>query len=498
MNRDLHDQLDNLRHRLSIYEKALEAIADGFLIVGRNGRIVEINQAYCDFFGISREETIGKDIFSVIPNTRMIEIMDKNIAEVDALHKFIDGQSPTGDRMVAVSRMPVTVNGETIASVAIVKFSSYTITLANSLRKAEDEAAYYRKQLQLHGVNSFTFDDLSTTNPRYEKAKKVAQRFACSDVPILLLGETGVGKDVFAHAIHQASGRKNEPFVCVNCASIPSDLLESELFGYVDGAFTGSRKGGKKGKFELASGGTLLLDEIGDMPPFMQSKLLRVLQNQEVEKLGSEDNIRIDVRILAATNQNLLQKIEEGTFRLDLYYRLNVLPVVIPSLRERQEDIPSLVNRFIEELNDRYDREVMISAETLMALMQYNWPGNIRELRNVLARGFMLADEEDVIQPHHLPSSITGKRTSLPLPSVEKEKKAVDTPNASLPASGNTAEPTVKKINEHNAIIEALTLSKGNLSKAAQILGIHRSTLYSKIETFQILISDFKKKKTVD
>lgn len=497
MNKSLNDQLDKLRHRLSTYEKAVEAIADGFLIVGRNGRIVEINQAYCDFFGISREETIGKDIFSVIPNTKMIEIMDKDISEVDALHKFIDGQSPTGDRMVAVSRRPVKVNGETIASVAIVKFSSYTITLANSLRQAEDEIAYYRKQLRRHGVNSLTFDDLPTTNSRYEKAKKIAQRFACGDVPILILGETGVGKDIFAHAIHQASDRKNKPFVCINCASIPADLLESELFGYVDGAFTGSRKGGKKGKFELASGGTLLLDEIGDMPSFMQSKLLRVLQNQEVEKLGSEGNIRVDVRILAATNQNLIQKIEDGSFRLDLYYRLNVLPVVIPSLRERKEDIPSLVSRFLKELNEQYDRDVTIAAETLMVMMQYNWPGNIRELRNALARGFMLAEEEDIILPHHLPSSITGKRVANPIYPGQQNAPILSAPDSNTAAPNGFPYIATSNTGEYETVIGALKLAGGNLSKAAKTLGIHRSTLYSKVETLQISIDEYRQRKAV-
>ncbi len=518
-------EIRELQRKVLMYEKALGAVADGFLIVGRDGRVLEINQAYCDFFGVDREETLGKDIFSVIPNTRMMEIMERGITEVDALHKFIDGQSPTGERTVAVSRMPVIDGDETIASVAIVKFSRYTITLAESLRKAEDEAAYYRKQLRRHGFNSFAFADLPSASTSYKKAKRMAHRFADSDFPILLLGETGVGKEVFAHAIHQASDRKNGPFVCVNCASIPSELLESELFGYIDGAFTGSRKGGKRGKFELANGGTLLLDEIGDMPAFMQGKLLRVLQSQEVEKLGSEKNTQVDIRILAATNRDLLKQVEAGSFRADLYYRLNVLPIQIPPLRERIEDIHGLSNHFLEDLNEKYGRNIVLAPETLLILMRYHWPGNVRELRNVLDRGFMMVDEGYEILPEHLPSSVRHKSTlvggcdasndvatevvpedALVVASSSHEWARAAIPEAARHAgqealsgmgngAGSDTISVAKTRMEREVIMNCLQRFNGNFTKAAKTLGIHRTTLYTKVSSLGIQVERFRKER---
>lgn len=471
----LQEQVRKLRKLNLIYEKAVSAIADGFLIVGRDGRIVEINTAYCDYFGVKREDTIGREIYSVITNSKMIEIMDKNITEIDAIHEFVDGQTASGERMVAVTRMPVVDEGEIIASVALVKFSRYTIMLANSLRKLEEEVAFYRKELRKHGINSFSFDELPSASPSYGEAKRLAQRFAKSDLPILLLGETGAGKEVFANAIHQASDRKEGPFVCVNCASIPGELLESELFGYVEGAFTGGRKSGKKGKFELADGGTLFLDEIGDMPAFMQSKLLRVLQCQEVEKLGAEKTVTVNVRILAATNQDLSKKVEASSFRPDLFYRLNVLTITIPPLRARPEDIPSLAGSFLEELNEKYGRKVSLSPQAMTALMQHDWPGNVRELRNAMGRGFMVTEDE-VILPEHLPANVSAR------PDEAAERQPIE-----------LSMPMAKARKEKEMILACLQSYGGNFSKAAKALGIHRATLYSKVDALGISVDQFRK-----
>ncbi len=292
---------------------------------------------------------------------------------------------------------------------------------------------------------------------------------AAADLPLLLLGETGAGKEVFAQAIHQACSRKNRPFISVNCAAIPEDLLESELFGYAEGAFTGSRKGGMRGKFELANGGTLLLDEIGDMPLAMQSKLLRVLQTQEVEKLGSEAKVRVDVRILASTNEDLAHRVEEGLFRSDLYYRLNVLTITVPPLRERVEDIPELARMFVEELCRKYGRRVRLGRDVLPSLTAYHWPGNIRELRNVIGRCFMLATE-DVIRPEHLPDSI--RPTSQP---------------------GSNEPDNPKDRRERRMILESLAAYDGNISRTAKELGIHRATLYHKIQHLGIDMERFRR-----
>ncbi|MTJ81374.1 MAG: PAS domain-containing protein [Telmatospirillum sp.] len=470
-NAALKAEYNSLRIRNIIYERALNATADGFLIVGRDGNIIEINKAYCDYFGIDREETIGKNIYSVISNSKMITIMDENLTEVDVMHTFPDGLTATGEKLVAVSRMPVVEAGETIASVAYVKFSHYTISLAKTLQKLEDEVAYYRKRLSRYAISSF--DDLPSKSPGYAEVKRMAERFSSSDLPILLLGETGVGKEVFANAIHLASNRSKHPFVCVNCASIPAELLESELFGYVDGAFTGSRRTGKKGKFEVADGGTLFLDEIGEMPSQMQSKLLRVLQNQEVEKLGAENPVQVNVRIIAATNQDLSLCVEAKNFRPDLYYRLNVLTITIPPLRDRIEDIPHLAEAVLAELVDKYSRRVTLSAEALSLLLSYSWPGNVRELRNAIGRGFMMTEGPE-IKPEHLPAALRER----------KRETAVAEPAATL--------DTAKFETEREMIIRYIQKSDGNFCRAARALGIHRATLYSKMHAMGIPIDQFR------
>ncbi len=462
-------QIQKLRKRNLIFEKAVGAIADGFFIVGRDGTVLEINKAYCDYLGIKREETIGKHILKVIYNTRMLDIMETRTTEIDSIHQYVDGQTASGEKLIAVSRMPVMDGDEVIAGVALVKFSRYTITLANTLKKLEEEVEFYRQELRRHGINSFSFMEIPCASASCNEARRLAMRFADNDLPLLLLGETGVGKDVFANAIHQSSKRRNGPFVSVNCASVPADLLESEFFGYAEGAFTGSKKGGRKGKFEMADGGTLFLDEIGDMPLPLQGKLLRVLQTQEVEKLGAEKSVPVNVRILAATNQDLERKVESKLFRADLFYRLNVLTVHIPPLRERRDDILVLSNYFLEELNRQYGRSVALAPETLFSLTQYDWPGNVRELRNVIGRGFMITDSHQIL-PHHLP------------PVIFKEREA-----GLRPLAGQRSQK------ERDMIVTCLRNYKGNMTKAAKALGIHRSTLYNKIEDLAISAREFRR-----
>lgn len=473
----LHDEVGALHMRNVIYERALNASADGFLIVGRDGNVMEINKAYCDYFGINREATIGKHIFSIISNTKMIQIMDENLTEVDAMHTFPDGLTASGEKTVAVTRMPVIENGKTIASVAYIKFSHYTISLAKTLQKLEDEVAYYRKRLSRYSISSF--EDLPSYSPRFAEVKRMAERFANSDLPILLLGETGVGKEVFANAIHQASSRSSQPLVCVNCASIPEELLESELFGYVDGAFTGSRRAGKKGKFEVADGGTLILDEIGEMPLKMQSKLLRVLQSQEVEKLGSEKPVQVNVRIIAATNQDLSLCVQAKTFRLDLFYRLNVLPITIPPLRERLEDIPSLVDAVLAELVDKYGRKVTISEAAMATILRYSWPGNVRELRNAIGRGFMMTEGSEIL-PEHLPVTFHE-----PVRLHERREQALE-------QDDTLTMHEAKSERERELILESINRYHGNFSRAARALGVHRATLYSKMHAMGIPIEQFR------
>jgi transcriptional regulator with PAS, ATPase and Fis domain len=299
--------------------------------------------------------------------------------------------------------------------------------------------------------------------------KKLSLKAATVNSPVLLLGESGTGKELFAHAIHDASERRLGPLVRINCAAIPRDLLEAELFGYEPGAFTGAGPKGKPGKFELAQRGTLFLDEISELPVEMQPKLLRVLEDKEVERLGGTKLTRCDFRLIAATHQSLEKLVEEGKFRQDLYYRLNVIPLKIPALRERKTDIPlitvSLLHRLCEDLGRPVRR---VSPEVMKAFEAYDWPGNIRELSNTLERTlYSIEGFEDTIRPEHLPPIFQTLRSPSP---QDSEKRIKDIRDAA----------------EREALSRALRASNNNIGKAAEILGMHRTALYKKIKKFNL------------
>lgn len=310
---------------------------------------------------------------------------------------------------------------------------------------------------------TYTFDDLIGNNESFLDAIKLARIASTSDSNVLLIGESGTGKEIFAQAIHNASNRKNNPFLAINCAALPRNLIESELFGYADGAFTGAKKGGNPGKFELADGGTLFLDEIGEMPLEFQAILLRVLQEKVITRIGGGKLIPIDVRIIAATNKNLEEEIKIGNFREDLFYRLNVFTITIPPLRERPDDIVSLAEYFLKKLNQRLNKNVLqISKDALDKLLSYHWPGNVRELQNVLERTINLVN--------------TNFITASDLPLTLK-KHAVE----------KTKPPLIPLENyEEKLIASLLTENRGNKTKVAKILGISRTTLYRKIAKYSI------------
>ncbi|MBP2667340.1 MAG: domain S-box protein, partial [Firmicutes bacterium] len=283
---------------------------------------------------------------------------------------------------------------------------------------------------------------------------------------IMLLGETGTGKELVAHSIHRLSTRRHNAFIRINCAAIPDNLLESELFGYDSGAFTGASKGGQIGKFEMADGGTIFLDEIGDMPMSLQSKILRVLQEKEIEKVGGRAPIPVDVRVIAATHRNLLQLVNERKFREDLYYRLHVIPIQLPPLRDRREDIPLLVDYFLTKQAMEMDIEKPpIERECLMSLIGYDWPGNVRELFNILEMTLSMA---------------SGTITQSMLPSPLKSDRSVEM-NEPAPVLRNLSDNVEKA-----AILQALDDYAGNKSKVCEALGISRSSLYSKLKKYQI------------
>ena len=285
----------------------------------------------------------------------------------------------------------------------------------------------------------------------------------------MITGESGTGKELVAHSIHNASKRKNKPFVKINCAAIPSELFESEMFGYEEGSFTGAKRKGKKGLFEIADGGTMLLDEIGDMDLNMQVKLLRVLQEKEVSRVGGGEVKKIDVRVIAATNKSLLKLIDEGKFREDLYYRLNVIHINLPSLKDRKEDIEPLCDMLIKNICEKYGVYCKgTSKEAMKCLEEYNWPGNVRQLENIIERAINLLDEDVLIKTKHLPEQII-------------EYKNVKT----VFLEQGTLKDSVEKL-EKTLIIQTLKDVRGNKNKAANILGLSRAGLYKKIERYSI------------
>lgn len=316
---------------------------------------------------------------------------------------------------------------------------------------------------------------LSSKNERYRRMLKLAEQFSVTDMPVLISGESGVGKEVIANYIYEMSNRNDRPFVSINCAAIPETLLESELFGYEKGAFTGAQMK-KNGKFDEANGGTLFLDEIGDMPFPLQAKMLRVLQDFAFYRLGGQKTITVDTRIIAASNQNLHHLIENTKFREDLYHRLNGVHLKIPALRERPEDVEDLIRHFVAHYSRKYHKTIVgISEETLQILTHYDWPGNIRELMNCLERATVICEESRIL-PEHLPDQIRAAQESAPVaPKVTISQQTEDHKTAYL-----------RKI-----ILEALSKTHGNRSEAAKVLNISRKTLYNRMKELQISY-DFK------
>lgn len=456
------------RYKL-IFEKILEISEDGFIIVDDKGYIIEINKSYCEFLGLDKEEIIGKPVMEIIKNSKLPEMLSnkEDITEVDVIHKLVDGQTPTKEKYTIVTRACVKEGDSIIGAVGQIKFTHKTMELAENLQNLGMELQYYKEELKRIAGDKYSVENIIGKSEEIHNTISLAKKAARNDFTILITGETGTGKEVFANAIHYLSRRRDKPLISINCAAIPSELLESELFGYDEGSFTGAKRGGKKGKFELAHGGTIFLDEIAEMPLPMQAKLLRVLQENEVEKVGGYKPMPIDVRVIAATNKNLYEKVKNNTFREDLYYRLNVLEIKIPPLRDRKEDINLFIDSFIDELNVKYGTLMKVSSEVKKILTDYNWPGNVRELKNVIERAYALA-EDNVILNKHLPRKILIE-SKIHLPNV------IDKPLEEL--MGDL---------EREIIFEVLSKNNFNCRKTAKELGIHRSTLYKKMEKLDI------------
>ncbi|WP_409305842.1 sigma-54 interaction domain-containing protein [Peribacillus sp. SCS-155] len=449
--------------------------AERIVVVDQDGIIKYINDAYCDFIGTTIENAINKPVQDVIENSRMHIVAKTGQPELAAV------QSINGSEMIA-NRHPLFVGGDLVGAVGTVMFGNPQEWWAYSskIQSLLDELKYYKTKYEKELRSKYKFDDLIGISPEFTALKKLAERVSGSQSAVLINGESGTGKELFAHSIHGKSSRSIFPFVPINCASIPEHLLESELFGYEEGAFTGAKRGGKKGKFETAHYGTIFLDEIGDMPLSMQSKLLRVLQEKEIQKVGGQKTISVDVRIIAATNRDLEKMVSEGRFRQDLYYRLNVIKLDIPPLRERGEDIVLIASSLIRKLEKKFHREgILLSGHVIQKLKNYSWPGNIRELENVLERAINVLDGR-IIEAKHLPLYLRDQELDGgPASNQLSEQDFLDDgPSLSLKENAEIAEK--------RAIKKALNLAGGNKQKAAKLLEVSKTTLYDKCRQYGI------------
>lgn len=445
-------------------QAVLDSSNESIIYVDNHSRIELMNNSAIKFFDLPGEIEFEQLYFSdIIPNSKL----DKVITTGEPILEDIQ-TLPKGNKIV-LNMIPVDINSK-VGGVAIT-FKDVTQLIETEKRIRAD---LHRKGT----VAKYTTKDILGKSELIEECRNLIKRFGKFDANVLLYGETGTGKELFAQSIHNESKRMNEPFYAINCASLPENLLESELFGYTEGAFTGAKKGGKQGIFELAHGGTIYLDEIGEMSLSCQSKLLRVLQEKEVRKIGDDRLIPVDVRIVAASNKNLSVECTDGNFREDLFYRINVMNLTIPPLRERKDDILSLIEYYIEhysEANVQEKRSFNFEDDAIEFLLNYPWTGNVRELQNFVQRLLIYRIDEDQVSKHSVENLLMGN----PLRGKEPKNKMVEL-SEDPPNKVNLKE----KMNDMTVAVikEALETFDGNITKTAEHLGINRTYIYRKIK----------------
>ncbi len=435
----------------------LNSVHEAIEVADTDGVIKYVNPAFTRITGIPEQDRIGRNIFEVSPNGALAMVL-KTGRNIFGHRTRVGGSNSE----VISNAAPICVDGSIIGGVVVFQHLTDVMKLMDELRQSASLIENLSEKLGQVTTSKYTFGDILGNSPDLKKCIQVAERAARSNSTVLLLGESGTGKELFAHAIHHASPRREKPFIKVNCAAIPENLLESEFFGYTKGAFTGAVKS-KIGKFELANGGTIFLDEIGDMSLNLQGKLLRVLQEMEFERVGGNQTIKVDVRVIAATNRNLRELIRQGRFREDLYYRLNVVEITLPPVRNHKEDLPLLCNNLIIKLNRKLGKKVKgLSRDAEEALYGYDWPGNVRELENVIERVMVTADD-DVITKKNL------------IQHVSQFKNAPEKDFDLIPIDQMEQILIKKALMKFGSTVEGKR-------KAAQALNISLATLYNKIK----------------
>lgn len=457
----------------------LDIIQDGLIVVNRSGIITLVNQHFADAVGVRAQDMIGMHIVEAYPNaakvSRLPIVMETGKAEIGWPH-LINGKD------VVACRYPLVRDGKVIGALGRIMYRDVreVTLLANQLSSLMGKSEQAPPVISKNCVFNYDINSIVGQSKLMERLKETLLRIADRGSNVLLTGESGTGKELFAHAIHAASKRRYGPFIKVNCAAIPEHLLESELFGYVEGAFTGAKKGGQLGKFELAHTGTLFLDEISDMPLTMQAKLLRVLQEKEVTPLGSDTTKKFDARVVAATNMDMEKLVEEGKFRRDLYFRLNVVALQIPPLRERVEDVYFIVKHFLDIFNHEFGLHIQgLDPEAWDVIRGHCFPGNLRELRNVIESAFNV-----VIGPYI-------KKTHLPDYLLQSTGMAATKARGGLKSTFSTyvgkrpLQDIIEEVEKH-LIEQAIEQAGGNKLEAAGILGISRPGLYKKINKYRL------------
>ena len=435
------------KERTQQFQVLVEYSIDGIISVDRGKRIRVFNPSAERILGRKAEAVIGTSIDNVLPGDRVAECLHTGRGSIGEIVR-------TNNSDILVNIAPIRVSGETTGAMITFQDISRIVEMEEKIRQE-----LYAKGL----VAQYHFSELLGLSPEIGEAKRIAQEFAVIDATVLITGPSGTGKELFAQSIHNHSLRKNRPFVAINCAALPPNLLESELFGYVEGAFTGATRKGKPGLFELAHKGTIFLDEISEMDKYGQSRLLRVLQEKQVRRLGDDKYIPIDVRIIAASNKNLPQLVQAGDFREDLYYRLNVLTLNLPALKDRRGDVRYLAEHFLKVFAHRCGRELTLDEGAAALFEQYDWPGNVRELKNFTERLVIL---------------LRGKHVSADTVKALFQNREFAIRDAAAAASESGDERT--------RLINTLRTSGYNQSKAAALLGIDRSTLYRKLKRYNI------------
>ncbi len=442
-----------------LLDSLLEASEEIITIADREHNVIYWNQKAETFYGIKKRDILGQDLRSFFSDLVFTKVLATGKPVWETYHQ------PKPGLYVLINSLPVKLGDQMLGAVSLERDITEMVNLNRELKKATTHLNLLQQEIdQIQNLPNGPFSAVYGHSPRLKECVDIARKVAPTSAAVLIRGESGTGKELFAKAIHQAGPRKNKPFIALNCGAIPPNLFESELFGYEPGAFTGAEKEGKQGRFELADGGTLFLDEIGEMDFAMQVKLLRVLQDNIFFRVGGAKPVKVDVRIIAATNKDLEQMLTENRFRRDLYYRLNVVSLEIPPLRLRKGDIPELVYLFINEFSKTHGTEINeVSSGLMTTLLKYNWPGNIRELRNVIERLVVLS-EGPSLNRDFLPRNILDSTLEDPLKLKE-----------------STALTDITSEVERKTILKALREVRGNKSKAARALGMPRSTFYYKL-----------------